>query len=343
MRIFVYEAATGGGFLGGARLPAEFVTEGNAMWRAVTSDLCALEGVSVVTIRSNDIRPIRMDACEVMEVDNAESRDILFRRCVKSADWTLVIAPETDGMLMNDCRQVIDLGGRLLGPGLATVRIASDKQATAELLEAKGVPVPRGGLLAPGWWGEADQAHRVVVKPRDGAGSVGVQCLPTHTDVETRVAFDGTWRWECFHAGTSVSVGVICGRDWKLPLVPCRQRICDDEGFAYLGGALPLDDELSTRAIALAERVVEALPDPFGYVGIDMVLGANTDGGEDVVIEVNPRLTTSYVGVRAAVNERNSDTNLAGALLSSCKNAAPELAFRGLPIEFDADGTVRKS
>ena len=51
------------------------------------------------------------------------------------------------------------------------------------------------------------------------------------------------------------------------------------------------------------------MPPTVGYVGVDLVLGREPDGSEDVVIEINPRLTTSYVGLRAAAR-----TNLAEAM-----------------------------
>ncbi len=31
------------------------------------------------------------------------------------------------------------------------------------------------------------------------------------------------------------------------------------------------------------------LPQPLGYLGIDMILGERSDGSDDVVIEINPR------------------------------------------------------
>jgi len=45
-----------------------------------------------------------------------------------------------------------------------------------------------------------------------------------------------------------------------------------------------------------------------GYVGVDLVLGLHA--GEDRVIELNPRLTTSYLGLR-----RKAKVNLADIYL----------------------------
>jgi len=65
----------------------------------------------------------------------------------------------------------------------------------------------------------------------------------------------------------------------------------------YNGGQVPFSSPLKREAFATAQTVVKSFLGLRGYVGVDLVL---TEKGP-VVIEVNPRLTTSYVGVRKIV------------------------------------------
>ena len=103
---------------------------------------------------------------------------------------------------------------------------------------------------------------------------------------------------------------------------------------------LPLEPALARRANELAARAVAALPNPLGlgYVGFDLVLGDAPNGQDDVVIEINPRLTTSYVGLRALARE-----NLAAAMLDAACGRAPRLSFADRQLEFDSDGTIRET
>ena len=55
------------------------------------------------------------------------------------------------------------------------------------------------------------------------------------------------------------------------------------------------------------------MPGLSGYVGVDVVLG---NDGRDWAIEINPRLTTSYVGLRALAG-----FNLAEAMLAVARVA----------------------
>ena len=77
-----------------------------------------------------------------------------------------------------------------------------------------------------------------------------------------------------------------------------------DEESGYFGGVVPFRHSLEKGALRVAEKTVEAVRGLKGYVGVDMIL---TDEGP-VVVDVNPRLTTSYVGLRRVVNFNTAKT-----------------------------------
>jgi predicted ATP-grasp superfamily ATP-dependent carboligase len=111
--------------------------------------------------------------------------------------------------------------------------------------------------------------------------------------------------------------------------------LSDDGRLRYLGGELPLAAGLADRAAALAQRAIAALPATVGYIGIDLVLGRDPLGSEDDVIEVNPRFTTSYVGLRAA-----AQSNLAEAMWRISHGESQSVSFAERPLEFDPAGNV---
>lgn len=67
-----------------------------------------------------------------------------------------------------------------------------------------------------------------------------------------------------------------------------------------------------------------------------MVLGDAADGSQDYAIEVNPRLTTSYVGLRSLC-----ESNLAESLMRVCEGQPVEpLRWKPGRVRFHPDGTV---
>ena len=340
MQIFVFEFVTAGGQLAGHPASGSLLAEGDAMLKAVAADFADLSNVHVVTLRAAGLAPFSVPNCEVHALTDADTLWHDFDECARQADWSLIIAPELDGILYRCCRRVLAAGGRLLGPSPEVVRLASNKHETIQQLRDGGIPTPEGGRLAGGDIRPSALPYPVVIKPSDGAGSLEVTRVDRAEDLAARKPCHD-FRWETYCPGIAASVGVLSGTCGLWPLVPCHQRLASDGSFAYLGGCLPLEPKMADRARALAVRSVACLPNPTGFIGVDLVLGIDDDGRQDVVIEINPRLTTSYVGLRAIVDARSADANLAAALVASANGDSPRLAFSNRRVEFDADGTVR--
>lgn len=289
---------------------ASLLTEGAAMLAAVLADLRAVPGVTA----------------EPFAPAPPASEEAVFRAVVRESDAALVIAPECDGILEERCRWVEEEGAELLGPSSAAVRLTADKLTLAAHLAAHGIPTP------PTWsWGECpDWPGPIVVKPRDGAGSQGVRL---YRNRPARPPGAGEFIVQPLVPGRAASAAFLIGLGEAVSLPPAWQLLSDDGRFRYLGGELPLPADLAARAGRLARRAVECVPGLRGFVGVDLVLG--DDAGGDVVIEINPRLTTSYVGLRAL-----AETNLAAVMLAVARGEACDLRWRAGGVRFAPDGAV---
>lgn len=341
VRIFLYEYVTGGGCLSGdADLFHALLREGRAMVTALATDLARVDRCQVVMMRDARATLEIPPEIEQVVVDSKDLEKGTFQRLARTCDASLIIAPESGGVLGDRLRQVEAVGGRLLCPSGPFVDIASDKLKTTHHLESAGILTPATIPIAGR---EAPSTFRFpgVLKPRDGAGSQGVRKVAGPDELRREIEAvepDQPQILSLFCPGKAISVAVLNGLSATIYLPACRQRFEEEGQFEYLGGAFPLSPPLETRARRLAVQVVQAMPSTLGYFGIDMVLGEQVDGSEDRVIEINPRLTTSYLGLRVACRE-----NLAEAWLALAKGERFALSFRRQPITFDADGSVHPS
>ena len=336
MEIFLYEFVTGGGLLESGEVPdGQLLIEGSAMVRALADDLTRVVGVHIIRIQDARVDlPVREEE-QVHVVNNASDERLQFRQLARSADWTIVIAPEIEGVLLRRIDAVENAGGRIIGGSLEFVELVSNKQLASEHLAAAGIPVPDGMFLPADSRLPRDICYPAVMKPVDGAGSWGVRLVQSAGDLFNRPV-ERDSRIEKYFEGLPVSVALLTGPGDSVPLLPCQQQVFPPD-FHYGGGHSPLHRSLATRATELALAALNVLPPSLGYVGIDMVLGPDTSGHDDVVIEINPRLTTSYVGLRRATHD-----NLAHVMMETAIGQTPqEITFEFKPIDFSADGTVR--
>jgi predicted ATP-grasp superfamily ATP-dependent carboligase len=341
VRILLYEFVCGGGlYSAGLQSPGlSLVGEGLAMLRALAADFSRIGGVSTDVLFDFRHRGLELPGCTMHMVDSASAERDSLARLAAAADWTIVVAPEFDDHLQSRCLDVERAGGRLLCPNSRLVALAADKHATAEHLSARGVPVATGIALAAGESLPVDFNYPAVLKPRCGAGSQGIRWIPDARAIDGEVSIAS--RLERYVPGTAVSVAALCGPpggDFSgiAPLAPCRQFVDRSAGFAYSGGSLPIEPELARRATRLAARAIATLTEPLGYLGVDLVLGEDSAGADDTVIEINPRLTTSYVGLRALALG-----NLAEAMMELAAGRKVELCWQAGSIQFQASGGVQ--
>jgi predicted ATP-grasp superfamily ATP-dependent carboligase len=303
-RIVLYEWCCSGGLADeDARGElAGIVAEGRAMLAALAADAVRDQSLDVTVL---------VDASHALTLpDRARRRSVppggeiaTLVTAARDATWTVIVAPETEGILRSRIAAVRAAGGRVLAPADAFLAIASDKQATVNALAAAGVPVPAGRALAAGAAVPAEFHMPAVRKLRDGVGCDGFALLTSAGDVAPAPS---AMRLEAFVVGTPVGVSCICGPGAIESLPPMRQRFTAAGPLRYLGSE-PLESRAERdRATTLARRAVAAVAHaaggdaPAGWVGVDMILGARDDGRADRVLEVNPRLTTSFVRLAAA-------------------------------------------
>lgn len=321
MRVFLYEFFTGGGLsdrpLG--KISRSLLLEGRAMVEAVAADLAASESVRVdrlVDGRLVDGRLAREAGDEIQHiVDSPEAEKNKFHKLAAAADVTILIAPEFDRILQQRAAWIEACGGRLLGPSSAAIALTSDKHRLAEHLAEAGIPVTSGIALDAGSRLPRGFSYPAVLKPRFGAGSQDLVLVADCQDAERRIARSES-RLEQYQEGEAASVAVLCGPAGLKTLPPCRQLLSRDGRFTYLGGALPLDSGLAERARCLASAAVDACSGMLGYLGVDLVLGNNAKG--DRVVEINPRLTTSYLVLRKACRQNLAEIMLRWALGEVC-------------------------
>ncbi|MEZ6120729.1 MAG: ATP-grasp domain-containing protein [Pirellulaceae bacterium] len=308
MEIFLYEFMTSGGLWtkpDWGEPESSLVSEGLLMLRAITDDFARIPHLRITGMWDQRLDCKRLPpSLNVSHVHSMADHDRLLDRSLREADVVMVIAPELDRIL-ESIVQRIPPNKFALNPLGEFVRITADKWLSFQTFQQAGIPTPPTSLGNKIDLSVVCGFQTIVQKLRWGAGSQAMSVIPFETWTHQPSVGDNEII-QPWLPGRPASVSFLCGPNQRLAL-PAMWQSIDGKSFEYLGGSKIEEDELTDRAHRLASQALDALPPATGYVGVDLLLGATAD--DDYVVEVNPRLTTSYVGLRQL-----STINLAWAM-----------------------------
>ncbi len=146
--VLVHEWVTGGG-LAGVALPASWEREGGAMRRAIARDFAALPSRDVKVVMTLDARlpgePGPWDIARIAE--NEHDRKLLVYS--RAADFIVLVAPETSGVLARLSRDLERAGARVLGSTAGAVDLTGDKIRLSAHLRSRGIDTPPAHAVIP--------------------------------------------------------------------------------------------------------------------------------------------------------------------------------------------------
>jgi predicted ATP-grasp superfamily ATP-dependent carboligase len=335
MKVFVYEHITSGALINES-LPASLAHEGNEMLTAIVHDMTLLTDIELIILRDFRLEPLLdiIDSAHLQSliIDNYCTFQQRFTSSVKEADAVLIIAPETDGLLQNLQQTVLNQHKQLLGCHPVATHICSNKVICHQHLISNNVLTPHT-ITANEWSvNPLNSPSGFIVKPRDGAGCINTIFFTTNSDVTAWLTANpidlGQTIIQPYIEGHTMSLSVLVDDNTSRVLAINQQYIKLEAGKlsfhgCWVNGIAETQFSL-LQATEIAEKVHHAIPGLWGFIGIDLIVTDN----ETYVVDINPRLTTAYVGLRDSLNLNPAQLlvtmmkqGLSGLPLSTQRNA----------------------
>lgn len=271
MKIMVAEYAVGAGV-------PEFIIEGRAMLGTLLR--------SFVACGHEVFYPTSGMVLEAGTAVTAGGFEDALEKISKECDAGLVIAPDK---MLGDLTQLVEENTLNLGCPSHAVRLCADKLECTRVLEKENIPVPETK-------GSGEYGGDYVIKPRFGCASEGIHRSSAGILKEGFIATK-------FIKGEHLSASIITGRT-QLALTVNRQLIEMNDEISYEGGIVPYYCDRNDEIIAVAKKTAKVLGCR-GYAGVDIVLG-----DMPYVVDVNPRPTTSIIGISRVMEEEIADLML---------------------------------
>lgn len=296
LTILVFEYISGGG-MAGEDLPASLLAEGRMMLQALLGELKRIPQLRLrVTVDERCDLAVDSERVELVRIGPGQDVLELLPESLAQADLFWPIAPETGGILTRLVELARAAGVETLASDAATLTLCGDKLATYRHLDAHAIPAVETYPVnaCP------DMLGRSVLKVRDGAGcqdTLVVEQGGTAAAI-AELRQPENYLIQPLLEGRAISLSALFkgGRSW---LLTCNQQhiVLQQQQFSLRGCSVNQRNGRENYYRDLVGRIAAALPGLWGYAGIDLI---ETGESGAWVLEINPRLTSSYVGIGPA-------------------------------------------
>ena len=346
MKILLLEYITAGG-LNHEPLPEALLQQGILMRDALLRDFSDIEEIKVITTYDYRLNapPIAIEAICISQRCDA---NVVWQNLLQTCDMALIVAPETYGIL-TQLTHMIEVAGNInLGSSCHAVQIASNKYQTFNLLSnANILTIPT--YTASEFLGEDNPAplfsNGWVAKPIDGAGCENTFYFPQQNALESwlkQTTFElKAYIIQPYLLGVPASISMLC-KNGKACVLSCNKQMIetiDNENpinpalIQYTGCVVNGLSQYHNHFTELANKIAAAMPGLNGYVGIDVIIEERNEEARLWVVEINPRITTSYTALRDL-----SDCNPAQLILDLAHKNLPSPSLIG-PFNFQQNRT----
>lgn len=288
------------------------------MLKSLINELVSLSNIQLLVVLDWRIQTLILSKnIETIIIGKDQSVFEQLPDLISQVDLVWPIAPEMDSVLLKVSRLVESQSKRLLNSGSDTVAICSDKLLTNQLLQKQNIEavntLPLGVKLP-------EYSFPWVIKPKQGVGCLQnylVRNQHEYTQVLSQIDSLDDFIIQPFVPGESLSLSCLFqqGKAW---LLCCNRQIMSIEQGQFELRACEVNvlTEYRQQYVNLINAVAQVFPGLFAYVGIDII---QPKKGLPIILEINPRLTTSYAGINQAIG-----FNVAKAVIEM-KDAIPNV------------------
>lgn len=365
-RIFIFEFVSGGGF-NKIDIPSSLFCEGYGMLRSIITDFKKMN-FEVTTLLDARISYLSnyLNVDTVKYVNEQEDYITNFKKMLIDCESIFIIAPEFSNILYDLTKIAQDHKKRILSIDLKGIQLGASKIKTYEYFKNNHIETPETYQIPASNGLDINFIVKklntikapIVLKPDDGVGAESIYYFEDQSQIhnffkEARNQFDVNRKYvlQKYIEGEDLSASLIGYQQntKDLPLSPVLLSInfqdikikntkSDSE---YLGGYTPIENYSLVHKLLL--KILDKLDLSMfnSYFGIDFIRNKN----DLTLIEINPRLTTSYIGIRNIINRNPAE------IIIKNFSKSPEMyhlkiskhsIFRRLELKYTGEFSLKK-
>ena len=268
-------------------------------------------GLSMRNALENDLKKIKNSSLIIGKHSAGDSMSSYLKKIKPEIDIVWIIAPETNNELIK-AKEI--LSNKLwVGCEKIALKLTTNKLVTKKKLLEFNILNPDSNVYKTLFPCE------YVIKPVDGAGCENTSKYTTYNNAKktlmSRIAQGENVLLERFIPGQAMSFSMLCSPK-NFEVISINHQLINikkNGELSYDGISrvnYEIDQQLKIKIDDFANKIRRAIPGLKGFVGVDFILDQNSN---ICVIEINPRITCSYIGLSDHLNR-----SLAQEILQIC-------------------------
>jgi len=325
-KIFIFEFVSGGGF-NQIEIPPSLFCEGYGMLRCIIADFKALNfNISTLLDERIAFLSIYLDSDVITRVSPQDDYIKFFKDSIKDCEYCFIIAPEFSNILHDLTKIAKENDKKILSVGLEGIKLGTSKIKTFHFFKKMNVLTPqtfiipfKNNFLNTDFIIKKyhDLKRPIVIKPNDGVGAESIfyfenegQISKFFQEYHEKIDCSRNYILQEFIEGEDLSASLI-GYSSDLKHQQTKPSILSinsqeiniknkNRESEYFGGTTPVVEH--EEIIADLSEILEK----FNFPGLRRYHGLDFIRKKDKsihFIEINPRLTTSYIGVRNIIDK----------------------------------------
>ncbi len=189
---------------------------------------------------------------------------------------------------------------------MSAIKISSEKLATYFMLQQAGIKtIPT--YTIKNW---PKTAGKWLAKPNNGAGCDETVLFDNADDLLHWLEQNNKTQSHViqpYQQGVSASISCVMYQG-RAQMLSCNKQVIEikNNHLSYAGSEVNGMRDFWCAFELLAQKIAEIRTDLNGYVGIDVIVDTQNDN-QITIVEINPRLTTSYAGLAEAMGENPAE------------------------------------
>jgi len=285
-KVLIYEYFTGGGIINEELCSSSLLSEAKIIVNSVVNEYCKSQEYQVYYFLDSRLK--LDNPGKSIEIKSSEQLyDI---KLLRTFDLILPILPEQNMELYSYCEFLAEQNIETLISSPETIKVLSDKYVFSSFCLKHNIPCIPSYLSSQI---NAIPHDTIIEKDRYGVGCSHVKKISKKDSIKRKKMI-----YQPYIKGNHFSLCVYYEKkSFKILTLNEQDIVLDNNKIKLRSLKVNVKNSHYLELYSILRNIYKSLPGLYAYVGVDLIMTRD----KILVVEVNPRLTTSFTGISSTL------------------------------------------